>query len=287
MEFFSNLFHSITLHLLASWSAGAGKECILTISLILFAALLTRAHARYVRARVDLAPKAMRQSHSTFRNLAWIFTFSAVAFVWAGEIRSLIFSLAAIFASLLVVGKELLTSILASLVWSISKPAKLGDHIEIKGLKGELLDRGWLHLEILDTSDALNGAKIAKLPLSYTLTEPLFNHSALGVYGWSRIEAHCHPTQALDCARIMLSEAHSVSGAWLERAKEEACQSASKRMIKPAEILPSVEIKSLESDQALVVCRVPVPKPRKLEIEQLILAAWLEECKHLRTTDPQ
>lgn len=90
----------------------------------------------------------------SLRNAFLIIFIISLIFLWSGAIKTLMFSMAAIFATLLIIFKELLNSILGYFLFN--KIFSIGDYIEYEGITGQIIDKNLLNTTILIVSSHNN-----------------------------------------------------------------------------------------------------------------------------------
>ena len=260
------------------FNTGFTREIIFTLLLVVFSALIIHAHSIFIKNKNDIDLAKKRHNHSQFRNFIWAISFFCLLFIWAGELRSLIISVAAILAAILIVSKEFISCFIGSLLFLISKPAKVGDIIEINSHRGELLDKTWTHIEILENSYGKT-PKIAKIPLSMYLTSSFYNFSAMGNFLLARVRVKCLSVMAFDCIDILKKQADILLTQWIEEARIEADNIAGKKMLKNNLIQPSIEVSSLDHKTCEIQITLPAPVKKEKEVEQTIILAWFDFLK--------
>lgn len=77
--------------------------------------------------------------------------------IWHSELQTLLVSLAAVVVALVVVSKEIIQGALGTLVSSASGSVRIGDWIEVAGVRGEVVDRSLLTTTLNETGDGTFG----------------------------------------------------------------------------------------------------------------------------------
>lgn len=92
--------------------------------------------------------KEKKQKHiSTIRNITIAFVLLTIVVIWSGHLKTLIFSAAAIFSAILLIFRELILSIIGTLI--SSKTYYIGDYIEFEGKRGLIMDKTLFTTKIL------------------------------------------------------------------------------------------------------------------------------------------
>jgi small-conductance mechanosensitive channel len=149
----------------------------------------------------------------------------AITMIWGSTIGGFAISVAAIAGGVLVVAKEFLLNMLGFAMFSMTRPFRLGDHIQIGATEGRVSDIGILAFEVeeIDGSHLLTG-RLVSIPNGAILTTPLHKMST-GDYGMRAIEVHIDDVdQVLQAQKALHQAAMSVCSPWMEIAKERLLQ---------------------------------------------------------------
>lgn len=124
----------------------------------------------------------------TINTSTYAFILLAIFFllIWSEELKILGISLMTVSVAIVLAGKELILCIIASVYKSISRISKIGDRIEIHGLRGDVIFSGLLSTTILEIgpnqkSHQYTGRSIT-IPNSYFLQHRTVNESFLKDY---------------------------------------------------------------------------------------------------------
>src|ERR1700704_2154995 len=160
-----------------------GPEVIWTIVITSAAILVNIAISAVLRGRDWLSRETKLRASVFWRNFSLLIAFIALIFVWRAELRAAALSLAALSVALVLVGKEMFTSVLGYIHRTTSGSFGFGDVIEINGIKGEVIDQTLLSTTVLEMSEEhLFTGKVVQFPNSYYVTHSIKNHSRLGYY---------------------------------------------------------------------------------------------------------
>lgn len=258
------LFHSLP-HLAIS------REIIWSLAIFVGASLVSRIHFRHIFSRRDASLEERRQRQANFRNTLILITLGLLAFVWGGEIRSMILSLAAIAAAIMIVSKELISCVYGSMIFTFSKLAKIGDAVEVGTFKGELLDQDWFNLTLMELSDThYYSGNIVKIPTSFLLTTPLINHSQGGAYCFGSLLLHSRQEHATAALRIAQQAASEICHAWTEPARASLEQLMSSRLTHAPDAEPKATLVSVDKDSLAVSLRFITPSGERASTQALI-----------------
>lgn len=236
--------------------------------------LILKIHSSWVRSDffVNQPMDKLKQRLVVFRNRVGLFFMLSLFIIWGGEIRAILLSIAAITAAVLIVSKELLTNFLGALLFSISKPAKIGDEIEIANFKGELHDISWFHLSLLEhSSNRTLSGKIINIPNSILLTHCITKTNPVGAWRPSTI---CIPilNRFSSIAQIELEHiGKKHTDKWSESARECALQMKEQHLIDSPNATATCLLVPKDKDSAELHLRYFHPESERSETEQIII----------------
>jgi small-conductance mechanosensitive channel len=92
--------------------------------------------------------KKRRASISIRNTLVFIFIMGIII-MWGGEIKTMIFSITALAAAILIAFKELLLCVMGSILITSNQLFSIGDYIEVDGIKGKVVDKHFIYTKII------------------------------------------------------------------------------------------------------------------------------------------
>lgn len=245
-------------------SHSGSREIFWTLGVISIASLAGRIQFSRIRDRADATLEEKRQARASFRNGLILGTFGMLGFVWGGEIRALILSLAAIAAAIMIVSKEIISCFYGAFVFALTKPARIGDSVEVGSHKGELMDHNWFCLTLMEHADThWYSGKSIKVPMSALLSTPIANLSQGGSYRFCTLTMHArqeHASIALECS---LNAANTVCSGWVEDAKAQALSLQNFHLTQAPEAEPKASLVSVDKDSLAVSLRFPAPAGKR------------------------
>ncbi len=160
--------------------------------------------------RQDWSTSKKHKHAITTRNFFFFFFIITLLFIWSGEIKTFIFSAAAIVGALFIVFKELILALVGTIL--TNKTFYVGDHIEYDGIRGKIIDKNFFHTRVL-ISDPFQNKELV-FPNMHYITNKIINMSKFGkfqsyslVFGIDKIEeAHNASDKVLSIAKEVLSE---------------------------------------------------------------------------------
>lgn len=159
---------------------------ILSSALIVIAAMvLNHLNVRYQTSPTRAQSKRGhgRQQLVLIKNVIILSAVCFIIMIWATKIAGVALSLSAFAVALVISTKELIMCITGYTMFAMSRPFNVGDHIEISGVQGLVVDVDLLNLTLSETngSHQITGKNII-LPNSVLLTAIVTNHLGLGAF---------------------------------------------------------------------------------------------------------
>ena len=152
------------------------SSAILIVTVIILRALTTRFIQRTVNSP-ELRGKWLVNSRNGFLLLLML----GLVMIWGEELRTLALSIVAIAVAFVVATKELILCFTGSILKSGSRSFVLGDRIQIKELRGDVIDQSLLATTILEVGPGKHlhqrtGRRIV-IPNALFVSEPVINES--------------------------------------------------------------------------------------------------------------
>lgn len=208
-----------------------------------------------------------------------------IFFLWVGEIRHGLISIAALVAALILASKEMWSNFFGMVTRSIVRPFAVGDLVEVAGLRGRVVDMDSFTVRILvyGAAGQVTG-KIAEIPNSTLLTSPVINHSIAGDYSFqfSQISVPLEGTDINKSARYLKQCAEEVCKDFTEEALAWFEQRGRQLHIEFPSGKPFVFISPKDYRQVDLILRFPCPAGKKVTIEQAILTLFYERFDELK-----
>lgn len=231
-----------------------------------------------------------RQWRVRFSSGLWLFSFISLSMIWSNELQTLALSIVAFSVAIVVASKEIITCFSGGL-FRTSKSFKIGDRIEIKGIRGDVIDKSLMSTKILEigpgqTTHQYTGRSVV-LPNSLFLTEPVTNESFLGNYV---LHPFIIPMRVEDdwqkAESIILKIANEICQPFYENASHYLHKVQDRANLETPSIHPRVHVKVQDVKTLNLVVRVTVPAYDKGKIEQAIVKKFLAQFKYGESSSP-
>lgn len=255
---------------------------IVLSALVLAAALVLRAVVLRAVARSVDRPELRRKWIVSIRNGVIVLLAAGLTAIWAEALRTLAVSLLALAVALVIATKELLQSILASLMKAATNPYSLGDRIEIAGYRGDVIDQSLLTTTIVEVGPGRafhmrTGRKIT-FPNALLLSTGVVNESYTEhfvVHSFSiplKLEEDWNRAE-----QILLDAANEQCRDFLEAARESMRRLEDTYGLDGLSVEPRVHVQVSDPGRLNLLVRFPAPVGRQGRIEQAIVRRFLTE----------
>lgn len=244
---------------------------ILLILVIGLRALLSKYIRRSVKS-TELRRKWMVQS----RNGLLLFMLLGLVFIWGSELRTLALSIVAIAVAFVVATKELILCMIGTIVKTTSNAFELGDRIQVKDFRGDVIDQTLLTTTILEVGPGKithqRTGRTTIIPNSIFVSEPVINESFTHDYVFHvftipfKREDDWHAAQQA----FMESAKHHCSS-YLEDVRRHMNKVSIRRGLEVPSVDPRVTIQVPTAGEVHLIVRVPVKSGERGFIEQQIL----------------
>ncbi|EGN75624.1 small-conductance mechanosensitive channel [Idiomarina sp. A28L] len=173
-EFWPDLVNSIPIS--GSMSRLLASSLLLVIGVLALRAVL----GRFIRKTVN-SNELRRRWFVQSRNGLLLLLVLGLIMIWASELRTLALSIVAIAVAFVVATKELIMCVTGSMVKSAGRSFNLGDRIQIKDFRGDVIDQNLLTTTILEVGPGKlthqRTGRMTVLPNSLFVSEAVINES--------------------------------------------------------------------------------------------------------------
>ena len=245
------------------------------LSMVVYAVLRFR-----VQRHAEWSNDQKRQLITQARNILWVLTAAWVIMSWSKTLFPFLFSIVAILVAVVMATKEWILCWLGSLYRMTTSAYRLGDHISINGVRGEVIDIQWMQTRVFELGPAPRGTyytgNVLSFPNSWLMTHQLNNETFFYGYGFHWIDFHLTVKDDLDVAtEIVIAEANKVCEPFLEAAHRDLSRIQQHHFMEPPSVKPKIHIEFVEAGQLVLHLRFPAPRGRNNELAQAIMKGFL------------
>ncbi len=250
---------------------------LLINSLILVVAvgILRAVTARFIRRTVqsaELRGKWLVNSRNGFLLLLLL----GLVIIWGNELRTLALSIVAIAVAFVVATKELILCLTGSLLKSGSRSFNLGDRIQVKDFRGDVIDQSLLATTILEVGPGKTmhqrTGRVIVLPNALFVSEPIVNESFTDDYEFHVFTVPFKREDDWQAAReALLQSATRQCEPYLEQVRRYMNRVSSQRGLAVPSVDPRVTIQVPTATEIHLVVRLPARPGQRSAVEQTIL----------------
>jgi len=265
------------------WLKGIDLTSNLVSSLLLFIGFVL------LRVLVGRIFSRLMIENGEFKRKLYVYTknslsalfFVALVIIWAGKLESFALSLAAVAAAIAISFKEYFLCVLGGIYKYSSQLFRVGDRIEIRDLRGDVVDHDFLTTTLLEIGP---GSKIHQftgrtlvIPNSIFLSHPLINETAQTTIGIHSFEFPAFITDDLETIESHLMKAAiEASTPYMAAAEESYRRLARAEGIEEPNVKPRISKFFPEAHHVIFVVRFSAPVKRKGKVEQEIVSKFLK-----------
>ena len=211
------------------------------------------------------------------RNILLILMLLGLTLIWAQELRTLALSIVAIAVALVVATKELILCVTGSIIKSGARSFAIGDRIQIKDFRGDVIDQNLLTTTLLEVGPGKlthqRTGRMIVVPNAMFVSEPLINESYTHDYV---LHVFIVPFKREDNWRLakqaFLETAQSYCADYLEEARRYIQRMSTERSIDVPSVDPRVTLQVPTAGDIHLIIRLPAPAEKRNFMEQAILA---------------
>lgn len=258
---------------------------ILLVTIIVLRGLVVRFIRRNVFA-TDLRRKWLVNS----RNGLLLLLLLGLVLIWGNELRALALSVVAIAIAFVVATKELILCLTGSLIKSSSGAFNLGDRIQIKDFRGDVIDHNLLTTTILEVGPGKTmhqrSGRMITIPNALLVSEAVTRESFTEKFAFHTFSVPFKREDDWPAARRAFQEAagrHCSS--YLEQGREHMDRVSARWGLGLPPVEPRVSIHVPSAGEVHLVIRLPVPIGQRHAIEQAILDEVLSGKDYSKRTE--
>lgn len=253
------------------------SSAILMVVVFILRALTTRFIQRSVHSP-ELRGKWLVNSRNGFLLLLLL----GLVMIWGEELRTLALSIVAIAVAFVVATKELILCFTGSILKSGSRSFVLGDRIQVKDLRGDVIDQSLLATTILEVGPGKHlhqrtGRRIV-IPNALFVSEPVINESFTTHYDFHVFTVPFKREDNWQAAQeALLASATRHCEPYLELVRRYMSKIGNQRGLMMPSVDPRVTIQVPTAGEIHLTVRIPAKAGERNFIEQAILTEVFSE----------
>ena len=262
---------------------------LISTALLIIGVLIVRALiARFIKRQVD-SPELRRRWLVQSRNGLLLLMILGLVLIWGEELRTLALSIVAIAVAFVVATKELIMCITGSILKAGAGSFSIGDRIQIKDFRGDVIDQNLLATTILEVGPGKlthqRTGRMAVIPNALFVSEPVINESFTHDYV---LHVFTVPFRRDDdwrgAQKAILAAARKPCEPFLEEVRRYMNRVSSSRGLEPPSVDPRVTMQVPVAGEIHLIVRVPTKSGQRGLIEQAIMAEVFQDNDYLPKT---
>lgn len=223
-----------------------------------------------------------RKWYVTIRNWSSFTIVFGLIIIWATELQTFALSIVAITGAMIISGKELILCAHGGLLRSFNNMFKVGDRIEIDGIRGDVIDSNLMITKVLEIgpenfTHQFTGRSVV-IPNSLFLTKEVINESFLNKYVLHVFKVSISRDEDWKKAeQCMMAAAEESCSGFIQKAQKNMENLARREGLDVPKVTPRITYKFSNAKEIEMIIRVPSPASRKGNIEQEILKGFMEK----------
>jgi len=232
-----------------------------------------------------VAPELRGRLLVNFRNGFLLLGVLGLALIWGDQIRALALSIVAIAVAFVVATKELILCISGAILKSSAGSFNLGDRIQVKDFRGDVIDQALLSTTVLEVGPGTAGqqrtGRVIVIPNSLFVSEPVTNESFTDHWDFHvftvpfKREDDWHAAQA-----ALMAAANRHCEPYLEAVRKYMTKVGVSRGLEVPSVDPRVTIQAPVAGEIHLTVRLPAKSGQRSYIEQAILSEVFAETDY-------
>lgn len=259
---------------------------LISTALLILSLLIARALvSRFIRRQVDsleLRRRWLVQSRNGFILLLLL----GLVLIWGEELRTLALSIVAIAVALVIATKELIMCITGSILKAGSGSFSIGDRIQIREFRGDVIDQNLLATTILEVGPGKlthqRTGRMAVIPNALFVSEPVINESFTHDYV---LHVFTVPFKRDDdwrgAQQAIVESARKHCAPFLEEVRRYMNRISVTRGLEAPSVDPRVTLQVPVAGEIHLIVRVPTKSGQRGYIEQAIMAEVFQHNDYL------
>jgi small-conductance mechanosensitive channel len=214
------------------------------------------------------------------RNMIWAVSLGIIFLAWSKTLFPFLFSILALTVALVMATKEWILCWLGSLYRAATVCYRVGDHISIFGIRGEVIDIHWLQTRVWELGPLPHGTystgTMVTFPNSWLFQHTLKNETFFREYGFYWLTFPLTVKDDIPFAtETLITEASKVCEPFIKEAHDFLSKVQHHLFMEETSVKPKVHLEFTGHGMLLLHLRFPAPKGKNNDLSQSILRNFL------------
>jgi len=232
--------------------------------------------------RSSLLPEVKRRWLGNLRNIALVIFVLGIVMIWGNHIETFAVSLVAVAAALVLATREMLLCILGSIFRTSTDMCRIGDRIEINGIKGQIIDMNLFSTILVESTQPCTTkntvGRVITIPNSMFFSQAIYNETRLGKFVTLTMHIKLERDDDWQLAeKILLETSNKIIGQYADRLERNSRNIAHVYALEMP--LQHAQVRLMVDDINSITLHLQLPAPlgKTYQIEQRIVREYLSK----------
>lgn len=200
-----------------------------------------------------IIPKYVNTTQSRYRSrkfinlIGYFFSILIIATAYSNKLNGLSVFLGVAGAGIAFAMQEVIASVAGFIAINFSNFYKVGDRVLLGGIKGDVIDIGFLRTSLMEIGDWVGGdlynGRITRVANSFVFKEPVYNYSGDFPFLWDEIKVPIKTDSDYELATQFFTDIlNEVQGNYVDKALKDWNKLTEKLMVENAQLEPMVTL---------------------------------------------
>ena len=232
--------------------------------------------------RTSLSPEVKRRWLGNVRNIALIILVLGIMMIWGNQIENFAVSLVAVAAAFVLATREMLLCILGSIFRTSTDMCRIGDRIEVNGIKGQIIDMNLFSTILVESTQSCSTkttvGRVVTIPNSMFFSQAIYNETRLGKFVTLTIHIKLERDDNWQLSEeILLEASNKIISEYADKLERNSRTVAHVYALEMP--LQHAQVRLMMDDINYVTLHLQLPAPlgKSYQIEQRILREYLSK----------
>lgn len=200
-----------------------------------------------------IVPRYINSTQTRYRSrkiinfMTYFFIILMIMTAYSNKLNGLSVFIGVVGAGVAFAMQEVIASVAGFIAINFSNFYKVGDRVLLGGIKGDVIDIGFLRTSLMEIGDWVGGdlynGRITRVANSFIFKEPVYNYSGDFPFLWDEIKVPIRHESDIELATSLFTDIlNEVQGEYIDDAKVHWDKMTEKLMLEDAQLEPMVKL---------------------------------------------
>lgn len=200
-----------------------------------------------------IVPRYINSTQTRYRSrkiinfITYFFIILMIMTAYSNKLNGLSVFIGVVGAGVAFAMQEVIASVAGFIAINFSNFYKVGDRVLLGGIKGDVIDIGFLRTSLMEIGDWVGGdlynGRITRVANSFIFKEPVYNYSGDFPFLWDEIKVPIRHESDIELATSLFTDIlNEVQGEYIDDAKVHWDKMTEKLMLEDAQLEPMVKL---------------------------------------------